>query len=59
VETNTLKGWDRKQAVTRRWEGMRLDYLGEVGDLMRGATGSRKDVNNCSSRKMNAGDKCI
>jgi hypothetical protein len=58
VETKTLKGWDRTQAVGRRWEAMRLEYFGEVGDLMRGATGSRRDTTNCGSRKMNVGQPC-
>jgi hypothetical protein len=36
----------------RTWEPMKLDYVGQVGTLMRGATGSKQDSHNtCVTRK--------
>ena len=40
------------------WEPMKLAYVGHVADLMRGATGSRRDTTNCSSRKRFVGNFC-
>ena len=45
-------------AGRQQWEPMRLVYVGHVADLMRGATGSRRDTNNCSSRKHLVGQQC-
>jgi hypothetical protein len=42
----------------QRWEPMRLAYVGHVADVMRGATGSRRDTTNCSSRKHLVGTPC-
>ena len=34
------------------WQPMKLEYVGQVGSLMRGATGSKQDVmNSCATRK--------
>jgi hypothetical protein len=50
-------------SVTRGWEPMRLDYLGQVGELMRATTtGSKRDdpQKGCGSdrRKTGVGNPC-
>ena len=57
--SNTMDS--RPASVTdgrEQWEPMQLAYVGHVADLMRGASGSRKDTNACNSRKKFVGDMC-
>jgi hypothetical protein len=43
----------RHAAVAKDWKPMRLDYVGQVAELMRGGTGSRQDPGNAGFNKGN------
>ena len=44
----------RHAAQAKDWKPMRLDYVGQVAELMRGGTGSRQDGGNPGFDKGNA-----
>ena len=44
----------RHAAEAKDWKPMRLDYVGQVAELMRGGTGSRQDGGNPGFNKGNA-----
>lgn len=59
----TQSGGGNPGSVTRDWEPMKLDYLGQVGELMRATTtGSKRDdpMKGCGSdrRKTGTGTPC-
>jgi hypothetical protein len=59
----TQSGGGNSGSVAREWEPMRLDYLGQVGELMRATmTGSKRDdtQKGCGSdrRKTGTGTPC-
>lgn len=42
-----------------RWQPMRIRYVGQIGDIMRGAAGTRRDLNNNNCvGNANSGSQC-
>ena len=45
----------RGERVKRQWEPMQLQYIGRVGDVMRGNNGTNFDPGNNNHTKLGAG----